>query len=442
MRLDCRSRRQAATLFARLAASVVLCVALALPQPPAHALDIHLTSGNWTPINIFISRFGGEQQLGDNLPSEIIGDDLTRSGEFRVRRLAAPNFANVDAAYLDALGQKGGEYLLAGQLTHDPIKQEYILQFVLHDIITGKKVGSFKTAFSPANQRLAAHNVANWVLETVTAQAGVFHTKVVYVVRRPNGQSVLRVADYDGHNRQTILQSDDRIISPSWSPDGNELVYVSFERNKPIIYRQNFLTGERQVVANFRGSNSAPAISPDLQRVAAALTEHGGLQQIYLISDDGKRRVRTSNGINTEPAFSPDGTRLVFSSDEAGSLQIYQINLTTREEQRLTYNSRYNASPQYSSDGKNIVFVSRSDAGDNVVLLEIRSGREVQLTNTRLADSPTFAPNDNIILYKDEKNKNYLATVSVNGKVAVFWDTPEDGIILDPAWGPAASAWF
>lgn len=437
------SIKHARRVFARFVLSMAAAAVLLPPTlQPAQALDIRLTSGNWQPINLFVERFGNETQLAGNFPSEIISQDLTRSGEFKVQQLAATNWTGVNEEYLNEIGQKGGEYLLSGNIATDNIKQEYTLQFSLYDIITQQTVGTFQTRFTTDSQRLAAHNVANWILEEITGQAGIFHTKVAYVVRGADDSSALRIADYDGYNRQTILRSQDRIISPSWSPDGNELVYVSFEQYKPIIYRQSLLTGERAIIANFKGSNSAPAISPDLQQVAAALTEHGGEQQIYLISDASKQRLRASNGIDTEPTFSPDGRFLAFSSDEAGSLQIYQFDLSTRDTKRLTFSGKYNASPQYSSDGKNIVFISRSRRGENVNLLEIASGAQTELTDIRQADSPTFAPNDNIILYKDKKRPNYLATISINGKVMVFWDTPEDGSIIDPAWGPAQSGWF
>jgi hypothetical protein len=55
----------------------------------------------------------------------------------------------------------------------------------------------------------------------------------------------LMVADSDGYNPQTIVRSAEPLLSPSWSPDGSKLAYVSFERGNSAIYIQNIGTGAR-----------------------------------------------------------------------------------------------------------------------------------------------------------------------------------------------------
>ncbi len=410
----------------------------ALLLSPAHSVDIVATSGNWEPINIYIENFKGEERLLSNFPSEIIARDLKTSGHFRTHsKVWEPN----NKQKFDAITQRGGEYLLSGKIE---IKDNttHIIQFNLTDTITHATIGSYSIDFDTDSQRTAAHNIANWIYEEVIGKPGVFHTKVAYVLRHKDGTNELKVADYDGNNRISILNSGDNLISPAWTPDGNGLLYVSFEQNKPIVYRQSLITGDRSIVANYKGSNSAPAISPDKQTIAAALTEHGGQQQIYLITDNRKVRMREVNAINTEPVFSKDGTFIAYTSDEAGTPQIYQYNLNTKQNRRLTFNSRYNVDADYSYDNNKIVFVSRNDNGENITQLDIASGQEEFLTSIRQAASPSFSPNDDMVIFHDETRKKYLATVSINGKVMLYWDLPETGNILNPAWSPVRSDWF
>jgi dipeptidyl aminopeptidase/acylaminoacyl peptidase len=134
------------------------------------------------------------------------------------------------------------------------------------------------------------------------------------------------VADSDGYNEQVVLAQDEPIMSPSWSPDGSHLAYVSFETGHASVFVQSLYTKQRKLLADFRGSNSAPAWSPDGRQLAVVLTRDGS-SQIYLIRPDGGglRRITFSGAIDTEPHFSPDGQYLLFTSDRGGSAQIYRM---------------------------------------------------------------------------------------------------------------------
>ena len=86
--------------------------------------------------------------------------------------------------------------------------------------------------------------------------------------------------------RRRVLASNEPIMSPSWSPDGSRLAYVSFDQKKPIVVVQNLAQGTTRVVANFRGNNSAPAWSPDGRTSLVALSKDG-LTQIYRMPATG-----------------------------------------------------------------------------------------------------------------------------------------------------------
>ena len=278
---------------------------------------------------------------------------------------------------------------MTGAITEDS-GDKHNVSFVLWDVVTEKSLGSFRfNHFSPGVQRLVAHKISNFVYEQVAGQPGVFHTKIAYVLRYKDGMNELKVADYDGYNDQTILSSKNNIISPSWSSDGNTLLYVSFERRKPVVYRQSLLTGERQVVANFKGSNSAPAMSPDGRRIAIAATFHGGIQQIYIISENTRERLRESEGVDTEPSFSPDGTGLFLPPTPAVRRRfmskIWRRGCPSPE---LRQSLQYRA--ELFSNGRQVVFLRKDDNGYNISLMDVDSGKIDVLTAIGLADSPSY----------------------------------------------------
>ena len=419
----------------------------------AAALDLRLTSGNWRPINIFVEPFVGEsaaESIGAaaaanaHIFSRIIYNDLSHSGYFRgYYRDAVHSHNKVDAARYAEVRNRGGEYLLTGLVRRDFGDEEGRVFFELHDVLAEKSLGSFSINFTDSLRRTAAHKISNWVFEAIARLPGVFHTKVAYVVREADGDNLLRVADYDGYNAQTVLTSPRPLISPSWSSDGNELLYVSFEQGGAAVYLQSLLSGERRVVANFPGSNSAPAMSPDNQHIAAVLTENKGLQQIFIINAAGKRNFRETDRVNTEPAWSPDGRRLVYVSDETGSPQIYEQNIAGGAARRVSFGSRYNVSPSYSSDGGQVLYVRRdAQRRNNIAITDLESAETTMLTSIREADSPSFSPNDTMILFKNENINNSLQIISINGIILSQWEVRETGAIINPAWGPAISGWF
>ena len=424
---------------------IFLTIVLFVTVAPVLAVEIAISSGDWRPIKIAVEHFLGEERLPAEGFSDIIISNLSRSGTFLAYADAVNSHFLSGTKRAERFYQargRGIEYLLTGAITEDS-GDKHNVSFVLWDVVTEKSLGSFRfNHFSPGVQRLVAHKISNFVYEQVAGQPGVFHTKIAYVLRYKDGMNELKVADYDGYNDQTILSSKNNIISPSWSSDGNTLLYVSFERRKPVVYRQSLLTGERQVVANFKGSNSAPAMSPDGRRIAIAATFHGGIQQIYIISENTRERLRESEGVDTEPSFSPDGNRIVFTSDAGGSPQIYEQNMETGDVRRLSFGSRYNTEPSYSSNGRQVVFLRKDDNGYNISLMDVDSGKIDVLTAIGLADSPSLSPNDAMALFKDEKRANNLFTVSVNGKVMLPLDIREKGTIINPVWGPLSSDWF
>jgi TolB protein len=310
------------------------------------------------------------------------------------------------------------------------------VRFALVDAVKQSVLASMTYTVTPQQFRVTAHRIADIIYEKLTGDPGVFSTRIAYIAKQGSRYQLL-VADADGADPQSIVTSNEPLLSPKWSPDGTRIAYVSLENKKPVVYVQSLATGARQVLANFRGSNSAPAWSPDGRRLAVTLTKDGG-SQIYVMSADGGNptRILSSSGIDTEPAFTPDGGSLLFTSDRGGTPQIYRANIATGGVERLTFEGTYNVSPRPLPDNKGFVFVRRDGNRFQVAIMDYAT-RQVQVLTAGPGDeSPSIAPNGKLIIYASENGgRGILAAVSSDGRVKQRLVAPATDV-REPAWGP------
>jgi len=420
----------------RLVLAFLVPLSFALSPAARGALTIEIIGSGATQYPVAIVPFRAE--AGTPQPvTPVIAADLIRSGVFRMVDAGgvSPTPHEPQEVNYATWRARGAESVVIGTVAPLP-DGRFDIRFRLMDVAKQTQLAGFAYTASGSQLRLTAHKIADVIYEKLTGDKGAFSTRITYVAKRGNRYE-LQVADADGVAAQTILASNEPIISPAWSPDGNQLAYVSFEQRKPVVYVQSLTTGGRRAVANFWGSNSAPTWAPDGRRLAVVLTKDGG-SQIYLVNADGSdlRRLTQTSAIDTEPNFSPDGALLLFTSDRGGSPQIYGMPVTGGEPQRLTFEGTYNVSPRFSPDGKSFTFIQRNGTRFNVAVQDLATRQVQVLTDGSLDESPSFAPNGRMILYATEvKGRGILSAVSSDGRVKQRL-TADAGDVREPAWGP------
>jgi len=421
----------------RLSCAVAILLSFA-PLFPAHAaLTIEIIGTGATQLPIAIVPFRAEAGLPQAV-TPVVASDLARSGLFRLVDSGGLNPLPHDPQDLNfsIWRARGADAVVIGTIAQLP-DGRYDVRFRLMDVTRQLQLTGFAFTASAAQLRLTAHRIADVVYEALTGAKGVFSTRIAYIVKKGKRYE-LQVADADGYGAQMVRWSDEPILSPSWSPDGMHLAYVSLERKKPVVYVQSLMTGQYQAVANYWGSNSAPTWSPDGKRLAVVLSKDGG-SQIYFIGTDGKgepRRITFTSAIDTEPNFSPDGELLLFTSDRGGSPQIYGMPVKGGEARRLTFEGSYNVSPRFSPDSKSFTFIQRNGGRFNVAVQDLATRQVQVLTDGVIDESPSFAPNGRMILYATEvRGRGVLSAVSSDGRVKQRL-TEEAADVREPAWGP------
>jgi TolB protein len=413
---------------------------LAVPITLHAALTIEIIGGGASQIPIAIAPFRAEDGLAQKI-TPVVAADLARSGLFKIIDSGGmvPVPHEPEQVNYPQWRARGAEAVVIGSIAQLS-DGRYDIRFRLMDATKQTQLAGFVYYATAAQLRLTAHKIADVIYEKLTGDPGVFATRITYIVKKGK-RFELHVADADGFGAQTVLASNEPIISPAWSPDGTRLAYVSFEQKKPVVYVQSLVTGSRQAVANFWGSNSAPAWSPDGRRLAVTLSKDGG-SQIFLINADGSgtpQRLTSSSAIDTEPNFSPDGKSIIFTSDRGGSPQIYRVSAGGGSPQRLTFEGSYNVSPRHSPDGKSFTFIQRNGNRYSVAVQDFATRQVQVLTDGGIDESPSFAPNSKMILYASEvRGRGILAAVSSDGRVKQRF-TEDAGDVREPAWGPLVS---
>ena len=416
--------------------SILFVGALLLTLAARAQLTIDITTSGGRQIPIAVMPMSGEGVQPQSV-SEVVAADLARTGLFRLVNTVgiSPVPTEPSEVNFGDWTARSAEALVIGKIEAQG-EGRVEVRFRLFDVQKQAQLASYSYVVAPAQLRATAHRIADLIYERLTGDKGVFSTKITYVVKR-GGRYELQVADADGFNAQSVLASQEPIMSPSWSPDGSRLAYVSFDQKKPMVVVQNLAQGVTRVVAGFRGNNSAPAWSPDGRFLAVALSKDG-LTQIYRIAATGgdAERLTESPGIDTQPAFSPDGQWIAFTSDRGGSPQIYRMPAAGGPAQRMTFEGSYNVGPRFSPDGKAIAYVQRDGGRFRIATMELANGQIQVLTEGSLDDSPSFAPNGKMILYEAQVGgRGQLAAVSGDGRVRQRL-TSAAGDVQDPAWGP------
>ena len=406
-------------------------------------LDIKITQGVEQALPIAIVPFSWSQ-ASNVAPidlTSIISADLKRSGRFNVmdEKDLPQRPAEFDAINFGDWRKLGMENLLIGNLSLTN-SGDYEISFRLIDIYRGKQIAGFRIPAKPDLLRRVAHQISDIIFEKLTGIPGAFDTRVAYITvkkTQKNKIHTLQIADADGYNAQILLESPEPLLSPAWSPDGKKIAYVSFEGKNSAIYIQDILTGKRERVSAFEGINSAPAWSPEGSRLAMTLSKDGNTE-IYIMSLFSKTLHRMTNhgGIDTEPTWSPDGKKIAFTSDRSGGPQIYEMDVRGGQPKRVSFEGKYNTRPNYSPDGKSIALVHAVNGAYRIGLLDLSSGYITTLTDAKLDESPSFAPNGGMIIYATTGVRGaQLAAVSIDGRIHQRLGLQE-GDVREPVWGP------
>ena len=419
----------------------------------AAPLEVDITRGKIEPLPIAITKFNyeneKEKEFSDKI-FKIISYDLESSGFFR--KLSNEAFLQNEKEVFDLPYFSDWRLIDANLIVSGNIKildGKIEIKLKLWDVYGEKVILSKKIAgVSISNWRFLSHILSNIIYEKATGEKGYFDTKIVYVSeQRESNKKIKRIAimDYDGENHYYLTDGKELVLTPRFSPNGKDIVYLSYKNNKPSVYILNLLTKETKILGNFDGMSFAPRFSYDAKKIIFSLTKRGS-SNIFILNvlDDKVSQITNNRYINTSPYFAPSGKEIVFSSDRAGKQNIYILKLSpslNKKPRRITYGKGNYATPVWSPRGDLIAFTKTVNKKFYIGVINTNGKNERLIAEGYLAEGPSWSPNGRTLTYykinkKNDKEKaSKLYTIDITGNLERVLETPDEA--SDPDWGPS-----
>ena len=420
--------------------NLLLISLLLLPIFGYGELFLEITKGSEDPYKVAMIPFEGNSRVSKQL-NHIMRNDLIRTGEFSIldEELLLPVKIIDDELVYSDWKLLGMDYLISGRI--DNADNSLNISYEIFDIHKKRKVRSSKVFGIPNQIRQLAHYTSDGIYESITGIKGIAATRLLYVNEIKDSRFIstykLMLADSDGANEKVLLSSSEPIISPSWSPDGKRVAYVSFETGIAKVFIQEIASGKREAVLSQGTQISSPSWSPDGKYLSLTLYQDGNAE-IYILRLRDRTLTRMTNqfAIDTESSWSPKGNKILFTSGRSGSPQIYELDLRklNPKAKRISFEGTYNAKASYLPNEDGIIFVHRSNEGLFHIALKYKRENFIRvLTEAKMDESPSVAPNGNMVIYGiKEKDLSMLAGFSLSG--AKFKLPASDGEVREPAW--------
>lgn len=409
----------------------------------AQPLKMYITGGNRVS-NIALS---GLKDLGGDDHGRLSGrfvSTLTRnlglSGDFKVldpqSYIEKPQSSGIDVGQINFgdWSSINADFLVKGSVQVND--SQVSLVAMLFDVSTQQRMMGKRFVGSPGDVREMARRFADAVMKSVTGVRGPFDTKLAFVSTRGGRFKEVYVSYLDGDGLFQITNNPTINLFPHFDKSVRHLIYLSYKSEEPALYLVD-LAAKREVrIQSDSGRMVGGALTPDGDRIVAAI-EQGGYTNLYLLDSSGSRirALTQDNAINVNPTVSPDGAQLAFCSDRSGRPQIYVMPLEGGTARRVTYEGSYNTAPSFSPDASKIAYESREGGRFDIYVIPTAGGTPTRLTTGGTANSPSWSPDGRYIAFSSTREgRARIYIMQADNPKIISALTEDDGDDTTPAW--------
>jgi TolB protein len=433
-------------MMRRVMGGMVVVMLGLLSQPAQAKLELDITQGNFEPMPIAVPDFAGVSgdmgAVGRNIAG-VVAADLERSGLFRIVDKAAyieqisyntltPRFADWRQINTDALVVGKVDSVGAGKMK---------VSFRLYDNAAEIQAAGKQFDATAGNWRRIAHLISDEIYKRITGEEGYFDTRIVYVAESgPETRKIKRLAimDQDSENHKFLTDGRALVLTPRFSPNTQEILYLSYAGGAPRVYLRDLQTGREESLGRFDGMSFAPRFNNNGNRMVMSIAR-GGVTNIYGMDLRSRQlgKLTQSPAIDTSPSYSPDGSQIVFNSDRGGSQQLYIMSASGGGAKRISFGSGQYSTPVWSPRGDMIAFTKQSSGRFHIGLMRTDGSGERMITDSWLDEGPTWAPNGRVLMFSRQSGgggRQGLYSIDVTGRNLRRVPTPIEA--TDPAWSP------
>lgn len=380
---------------------------------------------------------GKEQSDVAKAISDVLSFDLTLAGLFQVSAKDLERSRGIKPGdFSFTPWSAGGVRLLIKSGYLALAKDQVTIELRLYDVTQGKMLVAKRYSGSRTEVRRMAHGFSDEVMRELTGNPGPFTGKIAFVSTR-SGTKEIYLMDYDGYTVQKLTKNGSINLNPDFYPNGREIIYTSYKRRNPDLYRRELYTGAEARVSTQRGLNVTASVGPSGDRIALAMSKDGH-SQIYLINSQGKQLARLTSGssLDISPAWSPDGKQIAYVSDRLGKPQVFVMNADGTGSRRLTTSGGYNVEPRWSPKGDKIAYCRQMGGGFQIFLINPDGSGDTQITTEGRNEHPRWSPDSRFITFSSRRAGGegiYVMRADGSGQIKVSRSGGSDS---HPVWSP------